>query len=582
MRSKNIHPFKTYILGCIGILLLASCAQVVSPGGGAKDTTPPRVIQYIPDSASLNFKARSIALFFDEYIQLQDLNNQLIISPPMNKTPEIKVKNKTVLIDFDKDEVLKPNTTYCFSFGNAIQDNNEGNPKENFKYIFSTGTFIDSLIVRGKVENAFNHKTEKGILVMLYSDLSDSVIYNKLPDYFAKTKEDGSFQINNIRTGKYKAYALKDANANYKYDGESESIGFVDTLIDASAKQNILIELFQEPAKKLFLKKYMYYSYGKITFIFNKSADSIRINPINHTFNNNDVILDYSTNRDSLTYWIKNYDKDSLILQVNNGNIVLDTIELKMLKKEDALKSNRNPLRLSLLNSPNGNQGFDLNVGIKLYVSNPLGNWKQEQELIFTEDSVPYKIISPLMLRYSPSNRSQLRLGYWGCNKEMEDPNNAGVIILSEECFFSPKLKPNSKYHLFIPPGTFTDIFGLTNDTLKIDFKTREEKYYGTVKLKINLPTVKDSSKLNYIVQLLDDKESLVRESSISNGEIINYEYLYPQKYKLKIIVDENLNGKWDSGDLLKKQQPEKVIYYSELITIRSNWDMDLEWKVAE
>lgn len=582
MGNKNTYHFKKYILGCIGILLLASCAQVVSPGGGAKDAGPPKVLQYVPDSASLNFKARSIVLTFDEYIQLQDLNNQLIVSPPMNKTPDIKVKNKSLVIDLDKDEVLKPNTTYCFSFGNAIQDNNEGNPKENFKYIFSTGSFIDSLVVRGKVENAFNHKTEKGILVMLYSDHSDSVIHNKLPDYFAKTKEDGSFQINNIRTGKYKVYALKDANANYKYDGESESIGFVDTLIDASAKQNIQIALFQEPAKKLFLKKYIHNSYGKFVFIFNKSTDSVRIKPFNHTFNENEVILDYSANKDTLTYWIKNYDKDSLILQVNNGNIVLDTMELKMIKKEDALKSNRNPLRLSLVSSPNGNQGFDLNAELKLYVSNPLENWKQEQELIFTEDSIVYKTINPLILRYSPTFRNRLKLGYWGCNKEIEDPKNAGVIILSEECFLSPKLKENTKYHLFIPPGTFTDIFGLTNDTLRIDFKTREEKYYGTVKLKVNLPADNDSSKQNYIVQLLDDKESVVRENFTKIGEAIYYEYLYPQKYKLKIIVDENSNGKWDSGDLLKKQQPEKVIYYSELINIRSNWDMDLEWKVSE
>lgn len=561
------------------MLFLASCAQVVSPGGGAKDTTPPKVVQYIPDSASLNFKARSITLFFDEYIQLQDLNNQLIVSPPLNKTPDIKVKNKTVIIDLDKDEVLKPNTTYCFSFGNAIQDNNEGNPKENFKYIFSTGSFIDSLVVRGKVENAFNHKTEKGILVMLYSDYSDSVIYNELPDYFAKTKEDGSFQINNIRTGKYKAYALKDANVNYKYDGESESIGFVDTLIDASANQNIQIALFQEPAKKLFLKKYVQNSYGKIVFIFNKPADSIRVKPINHTFNENDVILDYSTNRDSLTYWIKNYDKDSLILQVNNGSIVLDTLEFKMIKKEDALKSNRNPLRLSLVSSPSGNQGFDLNKELKFVFNHPIAKW-DNQTILFKEDTLNWKEKSR-SLSYSTEGQT-ISLLIKDSTLLIENPNN-GKIIKAIAVGIISNFKPNTNYHLFIPPGTFTDIFGLTNDTLRIDFKTREEKYYGTVKLKVNFQS--DSTgktKHNYIVQLLDEKENIVREDLTKKGETIHYEYLYPQKYKLKIIVNENSNDKWDTGNLLEKQQPEKVIYYSELITIRSNWDMDLEWKVTE
>jgi hypothetical protein len=145
-----------------------------------------------------------------------------------------------------------------------------------------------------------------------------------------------------------------------------------------------------------------------------------------------------------------------------------------------------------------------------------------------------------------------------------------------------PKLKPNTNYHLFISPGTFTDIFGFKNDTLKIDFKTREENFYGTLKLKVITPTNWDFSKQNYIIQLLDEKENVIRVDAIENEKIINYEYLYPQKYKLKIIVDENANGKWDTGNLLSKQQAEKVIYYSELIQVRSNWDLDLEWKISE
>jgi uncharacterized protein (DUF2141 family) len=561
---------------------LASCAQVVAPGGGKKDRTPPKVVNYIPDSASLNFKAKSIAVIFDEYIQLKDLNNQLIISPPLNKIPDIKIKDKTLLINLDESGILKPNTTYCFSFGNALQDINENNPKENFKYIFSTGSFIDSLTVNGKVENAFDHKTEKGILVMLYDDFSDSVIYKKQPEYFAKTKEDGTFQINNIRDGKYKILALKDANANYKYDAETESIGFIDSLIDVSKKQNILIELFQEPQKKLFLKKHFQNSYGKIVFIFNKTADSVKIKPINYTFNENEVILDYSTNKDTLTYWIKNFDKDSLILQLSNGSKILDTIAFKMIKKEDALKSNRNPLRLSLLSSPNGNQNFDLNSELNFVFNNPIAEW-EEQPIQFKEDTLNWRKKSNGLSYY-------IGLSYFInfqtislCSVDsttMEE--NPGIMIPTRIKIRLHIWKENTKYHLFIPPGTFTDIFGLKNDTIKIDFKTREEKFYGTVKLKVNIPIGKDSTKRNYIVQLLDEKENLIRENNINKTETIDYNYLYPQKYKLKIIIDDNGNGKWDTGNLLQKRQPEKVIYYSEPINIRSNWDSDLEWRVSE
>ncbi len=532
--------------------LIFSCAQIVAPGGGAKDTTPPKVVKYIPDSAKLNFNSKNISIDFNEYITLKDLNNQLIVSPPLDKQPDIKVKNKTLLIDFDKDEKLKPNTTYCMSFGNAVQDINENNPIENFSYIFSTGNFIDSLTVKGKVQNAFDHKTEKGILVMLYSDLTDSVIYKNLPDYFAKTKEDGTFQINNIKEGNYKIVAIKDANANYKYDGSTENIGFNDTIVNPSEKQKISIDLFQEPEKKLFLKKTIYDSYGKIVFVFNRNADSVHIEPLDYSFKKEDVFLDYSANKDTITYWFRNIDKDVLKLQLRNENKIMDTLEYKLITKEEALKSKKHPLKFSLLNSFTGNQNFDLNAldnNFGLLFSAPISNIDDNKKISLNMDSSK---ISESITFQKTSNSTFLRITNF------------------------MKLKENTNYHLFVPPATFTDFFGLTNDTIKIDFKTREEKFYGSLKLKINVSEMQ----ANYIVQLLDEKENIVRENAIQKPETLTYEYLYPKKYKLKIIVDENKNGKWDSGDYIKHLQPEKVIYNSELINVRSNWDLDLDWKV--
>ncbi|MES2286599.1 MAG: Ig-like domain-containing protein [Bacteroidota bacterium] len=564
-----------YLLICT---LIYSCAQVVAPGGGIKDITPPKVVKYIPDSASLNFRSKSIVVFFDEFIQLKDLNSQLIISPPLENSPDIKVKNKTLTIDFDKDESLKPNTTYSISFGNALQDIHENNPIDNFKYIFSTGSFIDSVVVKGKIESAFDHKADKGVLVMLYTDFSDSVIYKKKPDYFAKTKEDGTFQINNIRANKYKLLVLKDANANYKYDSENESVGFIDALVDVSEKKNILISVFQEPVKKLFLKKTSYNSFGKIIFIFNKPADSIRIQPLNQIFNDKDIFLDYSKNKDTLNYWFRKDDKDSIILQVKNGYRIIDTVEFKIIKKEDALKGRRSPLKLVVVNSPAGNQNVDLNSEFKIVFNNPLEILKgQNEKLNFIEDTISYKSIKPLTFHYSYSDRNELQIGYWGCDEVIEDANNPGTMIVSP-CFISPpKLKENTNYHLFIPPGTFTDIFGLQNDSIKIDFKTREEKFYGTLKLRLDIPVTAG----NYIVQLLDEKESIVRVSNINKPETLFYEYLYPKKYKLKIIFDDNANYKWDTGNLLQKLQPEKVIYNAEPVNTRPNWDLELEWKVT-
>lgn len=562
--SANWHISTfVYLLICT---LIYSCAQVVAPGGGIKDITPPKVVKYAPDSASLNFRSKSIVVLFDEFIQLKDLNNQLIISPPLENTPDIKVKNKTLTIDFDKEEILKPNTTYSISFGNALQDIHENNPIDNFKYIFSTGSFIDSVIVKGKIENAFDHKTDKGVLVMLYTDFSDSVIYKKKPDYFAKTKEDGTFQINNIRSGKYKLLVLKDANSNYKYDSESETVGFVDTLIDVAEKKNILIDVFQEPSKKLFLKKNNYNSYGKISFIFNKTADSVRIEPLNLSFNDKDVFLDYSKNKDTLNYWFRRDDKDSIILQVKNGNTIIDTVDFTIIKKEDALKSRRNPLRLVVVNSPAGNQNVDLNAEFKIVFNNPLDpvlfSSIINKEITLLEDSIPIKDYKNLFYTLEPFNTISIN------NKIIGKDGSTKVVPVV--------FKENTNYHLFIPPGTFTDIFGLTNDTIKIDFKTREEKFYGTLKLNLNIPVTVG----NCIVQLLDEKESIVKESNINKSETLFYEYLYPKKYKLKIIYDNNANYKWDTGNLLQKLQPEKVIYNAEPVNTRPNWDLELEWKI--
>ncbi|MCK6649936.1 MAG: Ig-like domain-containing protein, partial [Bacteroidia bacterium] len=481
---NNFKNHTAAFLFALSILLVASCAQIVAPGGGAKDTTAPKVLKYSPDSAQLGFNSKKIEINFDEYIQLKDLNNQLIISPPLNKAPDIDVKNKTLSIEFDKNEVLKSNTTYCISFGNAVTDVNEGNPIENFKYIFSTGTFIDSLKVKGKAKTAFDHRTEKGILVMLYSDLSDSIVFKAQPDYFGKTKADGTFEINNVRSGKYKIVAIKDANANYKYDGESESIAFSDSLVDATNKKEIELELFQEPAKKIFLKKATHPSYGRFDFILSQGSDSIRINNLSNDLKGVQEYFEFSKNKDSLTYWITNYQKDSIVLQISNGNKIIDTLEFKFINKEEALKAKRNSLKLSLVNSPDGNQTYDLNRELNIYFSNPLqSGFSSENQFILREND---SLLHNHILLHD--NIKSMKIGSIDSIAVEEKGKTTYSHVVS--CCFSP-LKESSTYSLFIPPNSLHDIFGLTNDTIKIDFKTRETKYYGSLKLNVTVPRIK-------------------------------------------------------------------------------------------
>jgi hypothetical protein len=567
-RLRNIR----FVLGYYSFffligMLISSCAQIGSPSGGALDKTPPKIVRYRPDSATLNFNAKSIEITFNEFIQLQELSNQLLISPPLEYSPDITIKKKTLFIVFNKKEVLKPNTTYSISFGNAIKDTREATPLENFRYIFSTGNFIDSLTLSGNALYAFDHKAEKNILVMLYSDFSDSAVYKKLPDYFAKTNEFGAFKINNIRKGKYRVVALKDGNNNYKYN-EDESFGFLDSLVEPGKTVDVSVNIYQEQPKKLFLKKHTQAHYGKFELIFNKGADSLQLSRINkEQLKDVKELIEFSKARDTVTYWMDPVDKDSLILQVSNGTTIIDTIAFKLIKKENALKlTNRSPLKLYVTNSMNG-EVLDLNKELRLIFSNPIVNADDTKKIVLKEDTLIYTKY-PLVISKPDVPTTVIKINA-PAKTDAKNPIASGKNIL---------LKENTSYHLTVPPATFTDFFGLTNDTIKFNFKTKEEKFYGTVKLNLKFtPTTG-----NYIVQLLDDKENVVRENKMSTAGVIFYDFLYPQTYKLKVILDKNGNGKWDAGNYLKKQQPEKVIYNAEAVNIRSNWDLDLEWKITE
>ena len=526
------------------LVLFAACAQIVSPSGGPKDTKPPKVAKYIPDSAAVNFNAKKISITFNKFIQLINLSDQLIISPPMKKEPDIKIiKNKILTIDI-KDTLLK-NTTYTINFGNAVADITEGNKMDDFRYVFSTGTYIDSLSLKGKIQNAFDHKTEKGILVMLYRNTNDSVPCKKTPDYFSKTKADGTFQIDNIKNGTYKLFALKDANSNYLYDSPNEMIGFTNKPISIQQNDSVHLELFQAlDTTAAYIKKNRSTQYGKIQIIFNRPLENISVKPLNEK--PIIAIEKPSVTNDTLDYWFTGVKAESLDLQVRYGNKILDTIHQELISKEDAFNPKKKT-KIHLFVKANVQDAtlFDLKQPILLDFSNPISSYDISKiKLTHEKDSIPIKF------------------------------ENAEKY--AQQFFISADLKPDSSYQLYFPAGTFRDIFGLKNDTLKTTFKMQQENYYGTAKLKINIADALG----DYIVQLMDDKENVLKETIISGTTVLNYDYLHPGNYKVKLIYDTNKNKIWDTGNYFKKIQPEKIIYYNAPFTVRSDWDLDLTWNI--
>jgi Bacterial Ig-like domain len=300
-----VKIFKSFYL----LLILATfgCAQVRNPIGGEKDIESPVLIKATPENFSTDFSSKKIILEFNEYLQLKDLATQLIISPPFKEKPLILIKGKRIEITL-KDS-LSQNTTYNFNFGNAIQDLTESNTIEDFLYVFSTGSYIDSLEFAGKIKDALTSGTEKGIVAMLYNNFEDSVISTLPPNYFAKTKEDGSFRIKYIKPGAYKMIAIKDESNNFLYDFPMESIAFTtDTITPSTLDSNAVLpsfNLYKEIDTTQYIKETVTKGFGFIQFVFNIPNQNFRIEPATHSFKNKDwKIVSVGAKKDTVTIWV--------------------------------------------------------------------------------------------------------------------------------------------------------------------------------------------------------------------------------------------------------------------------------------
>jgi uncharacterized protein (DUF2141 family) len=542
--QKSIKTQHLFVLIC---LLFYSCAQVVSPTGGAVDTVPPQIVKSIPKNASVNFNAKKIEIAFNEFIQLRELNNQLIVSPPLRKTPDIKVKNKTLSIEIE--DTLKENTTYTFSFGNSIVDFTEGNALENFQYVFSTGSFLDSLTVSGKIEMAFNHVAEKGVLVMLYAaekTLQDSFPYKVLPDYFGKTNELGNYSINNIRKGEYKIFALKDGNSNYLFDSDDERIAFGDSVLSITKPLVVNLELFQELKSKLFIKKPVRNAEGQLSLIFSKPTQNIALQSLLPEQKFVFKYLEMSKRLDTLNFWYAGAEGDSLKFKVLENGQILDTILVKIPTKENSGGRGERASVVSIRSNVNGDGTLDLNKKLTLQFASVLRK----------------------------TNTARLRL----TNRKLDVPLSFSFTdSLKRNALVDAKFVEDSSYLLLIPASSFEDYNGLKNDTVRLAFRIQSLRNYGTLKLAVKLP-----NEANYVLQMMDDKENVLREQVLNKSEIIFYEYVKPGLYKFKLLVDSNKNGRWDTGKFLEKKQAEKTIYYVNSLTVRANWDLEEVWDLTK
>lgn len=527
---KNNLKYTFFLL----LLITVGCAKRGSITGGLKDTIAPVLKVSFPENFSKNFKGNEIKLVFDENIKLKNLNKQLIISPPMKYEPSILPTTPSKTITIKIKDTLQPNTTYSFNFGQSIADNNEGNPLNQFKYVFSTGDYIDSLSLGGTVKSAYDKEVESFISIMLYDvndTFKDSVVYNENPRYVTNTLDSlKTFRFENLKAGKYLLVAMKDYNSNNKYNPKTDKIGFSKEFITIPNDTIYELELFKEslPFKTF---KPSQASGNRLFMGYEGVVNSVAALPKLILKNNTEVLSNIITKfpkKDSLQVWYKPIKVDSLTLAVAKDKYETNfTFKIKDQKKDT--------LSISALQT--GNLKF--------------------RERFTLESSTP-------LIRIENSKINLIN------NAKTAVPFTTEYDEFNQKLYFDFKKEPSENYTFEILPGALTDFFEKSNDTLTYKLNTTNTSDYGN--LTVALENIKE---FPVIIELTNIKGDVLATEYTEKNTTIEFNLIEPALYTLRAIYDINKNKEWDSGNYLEKRQAEEVIYFSKEIDVRANWDVN-------
>lgn len=535
--TKNTKPIRISVSlrvgGYLVLFFLASCANIVRPTGGTKDTTPPKLIEEeSTKNFQTNFTKRDFRLTYNEWLRLKDKTKQVVVSPPLQYRPDIELKKKTVLFEFDEREELREDATYVINFGEAITDYTEGNAAD-MVFVFSTGDYIDSLEVSGQIVDAFSKEPVKDVLVMLYDNLADSVVRTERPFYFGKTDDKGSFKIRNIKSDTFKVVALIDDNLNYLYDNESEKVGFLDTTIflPDSLLSSIKMRLFQEP-KKLSFRDDEQEQYGRVTLMFNQKPENPDIR-----FDDFGQFTFWEIEKDSVQFWYDVEEAKDWNIYFHRDTLV-DTIQVKKLDKTVFQKTAK-------LKFKSGNQtAFNRDENLELTFNYPL-RAIDTTNILLLADTIETPITAAIFI--DSLNKKQLNFKY--------------------------KWKEGMPYEMLFLPNSLTDAFGFKNqDTLRQSHKSAMDKDFGNIVLKFeNLS--KDTA---YVAKLLDKDGTLIDRFPIQDTTVFEKSFpkLLPGVYTIEFIEDLNKDGEWTTGSYDKKRQPERV-FTQVLEELRAQWDVE-------
>jgi hypothetical protein len=581
---KNIAKIQTALI-VLGIMLLVhACAnKAQGPTGGPKDTTPPRVMKSVPLNNTLNFSKKQIYIDFDEMVSIEKPADNVIISPPQVKPPDVKSYGKRVTVNFNED--LLDSTTYSVNFGNAICDLNEKNPIKNFLFSFSTGNQIDTLSVSGTVIDAENLNPMAGIIVGIYVEGSDSAFYKEPFLRIGRTDENGRFSIDNVKKGRYKIFALGDVNHDYFFQS-GEGVAMCDSLINPTFRReimqdsiwkdslhfdsihtymgthflpdNIILRYFKESKKRQYFVKSERKDPFSFNLFYNTEAKELpTIKPLNFNWDGKYIIQKNNT-LDSLTYWLTDstvwkvdtlrmavtYMKSDSVMKLVPATDTLSVFQRKGRVNPKARQSKVVPKAEPLKFGTNIAGAFEVYNPITVRFEAPLASIDLAKIKLSQKVDTIYKSI-PLKWRQVDSTKTSYAIDY--------------------------KWVPETTYQLKIDSATFVSIYKKVSNAYMSDFKIRSLDEYSSIKIFL-LPFNPKA-----FLQVVDSKDLILATKKASEkGTIV--QYLKPGDYYIRMFIDENGNGKWDPGDLAKRIQPEEVFYYSKKLTLMANWEFEETW----
>lgn len=522
-------------------LLFQSCARVGSPVGGDKDTLAPNVIGSNIDTPRVNVPTdiRELRIDFDEYITLKDINRQLIVSPPLQRMTKIipsGMANKYLLIKWN--DTLKENTTYNFNFGNAIQDNNEGNPLRYYNFAFSTGPKIDELYISGELRNILenNNSTnsqEKNLVVGLYP-VTDSLDYRQKPYYIAKADTDGYFELNYLSPGNYRILAFEDTNTNSVYDAGTENVAFLQENVNLDESiSGLILNLF--PSRKAVKYVEMKENPGGILMTFEGRPDSVQVRSLNEKIQ--DYRVTHRPKSDSVNIW---FDSEKL-------DVGLAASENLRFSYDDGIKQDT----VSVF--------YRYNTKNEMIVSNSKGNLLAPGRDFIISSNYHIDTIDPKDWTLVSDSIQQ------DFTAKISEQNPYEVFITSD-------FKEGKKYSLTVQRGTVSSFYETIEKSYRFDFEADKTENYGSVNLMIeNAPLTK------FWLQLLTENNT-VEYSAYTNSYNHTFKAVKPGRYRIRVLVDQNENSIWDAADLLSGTFAEEVYVFNKIIDVRPLWEIRESW----